>query len=325
MKDKPVKSGTALRLPGKAGRTLPPLDYLPAFEAAALTESFAAAGKQLNVSETAISRKVRLLELHFGQTFFDRGHRSISLNAHGQAFLARIVPALDAIRQAAEDTLQSVADAPITIAATHSVAALWLAPRLSAFRKANPGIKIMLVASDNDAECLADTIDVTILRGEGSWPGYEAELLFGETIFPVCSPGFLQANPGVATLDGLTRAPLIEVASAHTEWMNWHTWLGHNAAGGGALRRVNFFNTYPLSIAAAVEGAGLALGWGHLVDQYLESGLLVRPLGPLQVRTQSGYFLLLPERRKPSAGRDALIGWLRELSAARRRYGAAQP
>jgi hypothetical protein len=44
---------------------LPRLDYLLAFESAAVNNSFAGASKALNISETAISRKVRLLELHY--------------------------------------------------------------------------------------------------------------------------------------------------------------------------------------------------------------------------------------------------------------------
>ena len=67
--------------------SLPPLDYLLAFEATAESHSFVAASKRLNISETAISRKVRLLELHYGLQFFLRGHRSISITPQGVVFL----------------------------------------------------------------------------------------------------------------------------------------------------------------------------------------------------------------------------------------------
>ncbi len=79
-------------------KPLPPLDYLLAFEVTAQTGSFAAAAKQMRISETAIARKVKLLEDHFGLSFFDRKHRSITLSAQGTAFLSRISPALDMLR-----------------------------------------------------------------------------------------------------------------------------------------------------------------------------------------------------------------------------------
>lgn len=316
---KPAEKKTRRR-GGRAA--LPPLDYLLAFEASALAGGFSTASRQINISETAISRKVRLLELHFGLTFFERRHRAILLTPQGREFLARIKPALDAIRDVADDTLIQSRNRPVTLAATNSVASLWLTPRLHVFRRDNPHLKIMLVASDNDEECLGETVDLSILRGDGLWPGYQSHLIFGETVFPVCSPEFLQNNPEVADLGTLSSAPLIEVASPHTEWMNWRTWLGHKGVTRVDLEQATMFNTYPLSIHAAVDGVGVALGWGHLVDQLLDTGKLVRPLGDVHVRTTSGYYLLLPENRIPSAGCREVAEWLRQTSAARRRYGA---
>jgi DNA-binding transcriptional LysR family regulator len=306
-------------------RRLPPLDYLVAFEASAECVSFAGASKLLNISETAISRKVRLLEQHFGLSFFLRGHRSIELTPHGRAFLSRIRPALELIRDAADDAMRTSQNRPVTLAATNSVAALWLTPRLTAFRRDNPHLKIMLLSSDNDEECLADTVDLTILRGDGKWPGYSAQMLFGETVFPVCAPGFLAETPEAASLDSLPGMPLIEVASSHTEWMTWRDWLASQGHARAQLEHTAFFNTYPLAVQAAVDGAGVALGWGHLVDRLLDEGRLVRPLGPAYLRTAHGYYLLLPEDRVISAGTHEVADWLMQLSASRRRYGSAPP
>lgn len=301
-------------------RPLPPLDYLLAFEAAAEHMSFARAARQINISETAISRKVRLLEQHFGLTFFTRGHRSIELTPYGREFMARILPALELLRTAAEDTLMTSHKRPVVLAATNSVASLWLNPRLHEFRQTNKHLSIMLVSSDDDNECLAETVDLAILRGDGDWPGFDAQLVFGETIFPVCSPEFLSQNPEITKERNLPDTLLIEVSSRHTEWMNWRTWLSQAGVTSGHFQRTTVFNTYPLSIYAAVDGGGVALGWGHLVDQFLASGKLVRPLEDKHVRTEHGYYLLVPQNRPSFPGRDEVAGWLRQVSAARPRY-----
>ncbi len=311
-KSKPV--GRAPRRP------MPPLDYLLAFEAAAQHASFAGAARQMNISETAISRKVRLLEQHFGVAFFARGHRSIELTQSGRDFLARIVPALERLREAADDTLKIGLNRPVILAATNSVAALWLSPRLHDFRLANPHISIMLIASDVDKECLAETVDLAILRGDGDWKGYDSQLVFGETIFPVCSPDFLSQNSGIGDIRNLAAAPLIEVLSQHTEWMNWQVWLDHVDAPTRRIERTTLFNTYPLSIHAAVDGVGVALGWGHLVDHLIESGKLVRPLGHTQVRTDHGYYLLTPRKHPAFDGRTEVADWLMRISAARTKH-----
>lgn len=302
-------------------KPLPPLDYLLAFEAAAEQQSFASAARQINISETAISRKVRLLEQHFGLPFFARGHRSIELTPYGREFLARIAPAIEMLREAADDALKTSKKRPVILAATQSVASLWLTPRLHEFRQANKHLSIMLVASDDDAECLADTVDLAILRGDGNWKGFDAQLVFGETVFPVCSPAFLAQHPEVADLENLAAAPLIEVTSSHTEWMNWQAWLDRVGAEPRPMERTTLFNSYPLSIYAAVDGVGVALGWGHLVDQFLASGKLVRPLGPMQVRTEFGYYLLTPQNHPAFQSRTEVSDWLMSVSAARTRYG----
>jgi len=302
-------------------KRLPPLDYLLAFEAAAKRGSFARASDDLNISETAISRKVRLLEQHYNVPLFVRGHRSITLTTQGAALLSSVNRSMNILRDASEAMFMRYRTNTVTLAATNSVASLWLMPRLRKFNRANSRVKIMLVSSDSDDECLGEGVDLSILRGEGDWSGFDAKLLFGETVFPVCAPRYRRLNPACAELDALSGVDLIEVASSHTEWMDWKVWLATQGVHDVTLERAAFFNTYPLAIQAAVDGLGVALGWGHLVDHLLESRELLRPLEGRFARTRSGYFLLTDRGRKPFPERDIVEDWLLRASAARKRYG----
>lgn len=307
--------------PMKKQKLLPPLDYLLAFEAAATCGSFAVAARQMNVSETAISRKIRLLELHYDVPLFIRGHRSVSLTPQGQSLLVPVKDALGDLRQASKDMFSRQQKNAVVLAATNSVASLWLMPRLRKFNRTNSRIKIMLVASDDDKECLADSVDLSILRGEGKWSGYTSRRLFGETVFPVCAPKYLRNHPEASELDRISELDLIEVSNLHTEWMNWESWMLQQGVLEVAITNAASFNTYPLAIQAAVDGLGIALGWGHLVDGLLEKGELVRPLGDASARTESGYYLLKKENRKSFAERDIVVDWLLKESAIRHRYG----
>ena len=305
----------------KKQKLLPPLDYLLAFEAAANHGSFAAAARHLNISETSISRKVRLLELHYDVALFVRGHRSITLTPQGHSLLTPVREALDALRSASQEVLSRQQKNAVHLAATNSVAALWLMPRLRRFNRANPRVQIMLLASDEDEECLADTIDLAILRGDGNWPGYRAQQLFGETVFPVCAPSYLRTRPQAGDLAALPDLDLIEVSNKHTEWMSWPSFLSEQGLARTKVTSATHVNTYPLAIQAAADGMGIALGWGHLVDRMLDDGTLVRPLGDRCVRTQSGYYLLEREGQKSFPERDIVEKWLLSESAARKRYG----
>lgn len=304
----------------KKRKVLPPLDYFLAFEATAKQGSIARASGALHISESSISRKLRLLEQHYDTQLFERGHRSIRLTLHGAALMGKVTQALDILRDGSDDIFARQQVSPVTLAATNSVAALWLMPRLREFDEAHPRAKIMLVASDDDAECLAETVDLAILRGEGHWPGFDAQLLFGETVFPVCAPGFLRANPQATDITRLAHLDLIEVASSHTEWMDWKTWLGQQDIQDAPLRQAAFFNTYPLAIQAAVDGLGVALGWGHLVDRLLAAGDLVRPVASAFARTQSGYYLLKRQGKTPFPEQTSVETWLLQESAARKRF-----
>ena len=303
-------------------KVLPPLDYLLAFETAAQAGSFARASEMLNTSESAVSRKVRLLEQHYNVPLFVRGHRSISLTTQGTTLLASVTSALDVLREASEDMFAHHQTNAVTLAATNSVAALWLMPRLTRFRRSNARVKIMLVASDSDKECLSDPMDLTILRGDGDWPGYDARQLFGETIFPVCAPRYQRNRSKGIDLAALASLDLIEVRSDHPEWMTWKTWLGHQGIRDTSLQRTAYFNTYPLAIQAAVDGLGIALGWGHLVDGLLEAGELIRPLPEHFARTTSGYYLLKDPKKRAFPERAIVEDWLIGESERRRRYGA---
>lgn len=301
---------------------LPRLDYLLTFEVAAELESFAAAAKELNVSESAISRKIRLLELHFNCALFVRGHRSVQLTDHGRKLLNGVAPALRTLERASEEMLTERQRSTVRMSATNSVSSLWLMPRLRKFQQSNRNITISLFSSDRDNECLAEHFDLTILRGEGRWPGYTAEKLFGETVFPVCAPGYQEGQPPLNAVADLPAQSLIEVSNNHTEWLNWKTWLAEKGIDQARVRLSTFVNTYPLAIQAAVDGLGIALGWGHLVDRHIQAGTLVRPLGPEHVRTQSGYYLLRRKGEASHAEADVVAQWLLNESAARKRYAA---
>ncbi|MFD1158591.1 LysR substrate-binding domain-containing protein [Roseovarius aestuarii] len=301
---------------------LPRLDHLVTFQVAAELESFAATAKEMNVTEPAISRKMQLLEQHYDCALFVRGHRSVKLTEHGRKLLNGINPALRRIAQVSQEMLIDLQLSTVRMSATNSAASLWLMPRLRKFRQSNRNIAISLVSSDIDSECLAADIDLAILRGDSKneWPGFHVDLLFGETVFPVCAPSYLSNNPTLSELTSLPDHALIDVDNVHAEWLNWKSWMAHLGFDPDQVAPSTYVNTYPLGIQAAVDGLGVALGWGHLVDRHLQSGTLVRPLESVQVRTNSGYYLLRREGINSTPEHDVVANWLLQESAARKRY-----
>ncbi|MDF2095948.1 LysR substrate-binding domain-containing protein [Aquibaculum arenosum] len=287
---------------------LPPLDYLIAFEAAARLGGFTAAAARLNLSQAAVSRQIKLLEEHLGARLFHRRYRSVVLTREGQAFLQHVSLALDQVEQGLEGLREAVERPRVTLAATQSVSTLWLMPRLRRLRQDHPNLDIHLVSTDIDAEALAGEHDLVILRGEGAWPDFEAELLLSEEVFPVCAPDYA-TDRKLHDLEALRRCTLITVASHHSEWMDWSRWLKSKGMADSSEMPSLSFNTYALSIQAAVDGLGVALGWRYLVDCHLAEGSLIKPLAE-SVRTRSGYFLLQRRGDVPSGAAQVVRDWL---------------
>ena len=70
------------------------------------------------------------------------------------------------------------------------MASLWIMPRLNNFQAVNPNLNIAIVSSDDDEECMAESNDLVILRGNGDWPISKASFSLGKLFFQFVRPIF---------------------------------------------------------------------------------------------------------------------------------------
>ena len=71
------------------------------------------------------------------------------------------------------------------------------------------------------------------------------------------------------------------------------------------------FDNYTLLIQAAIAGQGVAIGWRYLVDALLDQGLLARPL-KASIRSEKGYYVVRPPRKRRSTLVERFVQWLGE-------------
>jgi LysR family glycine cleavage system transcriptional activator len=289
-------------------KSLPPLNALIAFEAAARLSSFSAAAQELNISQAAVSQQMRILEENLNLALFDRAHRTVHLTPAGRDYQHTVAMALEHLAMATRDLRVTRGRIRLTVAADQSIAWMWLAPRLAHFQETQPSISVRLVASDLESDCLANTVDVALIHGEGKWPGRQSLLLFQEEVYPVCSADYLRSAPPLSAPRDLAAHRLLHLEDDHWNWMNWRMWLTENGvdlpAGSDGLA----VNNYPLLIEAARKGQGLALGWNGLLDSDLTQGALLRPLSQ-SVRTRYGYYIVWPEQDHLSHHVQAFLTW----------------
>ena len=289
---------------------LPPLEPLVAFESAARHLSFTAAAKELNLSQAAVSQQIRNLEQALGVALFTRSHRAIQLTAEGLVYRYTVSAVLKQLATATTELKQPVLQTRLTLAVDQSIASMWLIPRLPAFQQQHPDITVRLVVSDIEQDCLAKDVDIAIIHGDGGWAGFQAQILFQEEIFPVCSPAYLRQHPKPASLAALTQETLLNLESSHWNWMDWRMWLSSNEVHLPIQHQGLQINNYPLLIEAAKNGQGYALGWRYLIDESLKNNTLLKPFDET-VATAFSYYLVWPDAPGLPAGVAIFRDWAR--------------
>ena len=297
---------------------LPPLDLLVGFEAAARHLSFTKAGEELYLTQSAVSRQIKELEDQLGVPLFQRRHRALALTEPGQQFYAAAAQVLSTMRTATERLRTNAGRRrPLAVTTTHSFAALWLIPRLAGFTREHPGVDVRITAETRVQDLERDGLDVALRHGPTSLAGPNAIRLFGEKVFPVCSPKLLKKTPLEKPTD-LRHHVLLQYDDPDVRhpWLHWRTWL--EVEGIADLRPAGTlsFSGYEQIIPAAVADHGVALGRSPLVKGLIASGDLVAPFKS-SADLARAYFAIVS---KSAAGRPEVadfVVWLKSEAARR--------
>ena len=290
-------------------RTLPPLNAVRAFEAAARHGSFKDAASELGVTHGAISQQVRILEQWLGApALFRRSTRRVVLTESGAALLAEVGPALDRIAAAARHHIERRGASPAMMLRVNALATFslrWLLPRMTLFRAAHPDIEVRLTTSNDPVDALAEPFDVVIRGGPDTFHGFVARPLLSERRLPVCAPALLADRPLIDVAD-LARHTLLHVTSMPRLWRDWLS-----EAGDGELEPAGSltFDHFYLTIQAALDGLGVAMGPTALVADDLAAGRLVAPFPDVSLPARS-YFAYLPEAQQADPSSVKFCDWL---------------
>ena len=286
------------------------LQALAVFEAAARLGSFTDAGRELGMSQPAVTRQITALERRLGVSLFVRTANRSRLSEAGRLLREHVTSGFDAIEAGLEELGELVGPARTFVLAAHpGIAHSWLVPRLDQVNSVLGELDLRLWLFDRDAELADGTFDAAIRVGDGTFPGQDARLLFPEVVVPVASPAVAREHGLTATSSAadVFRAPFIHMDDGDHPWMSWADWL---AAFDLTLTRATgrvLFHNYPMVLQRALLGHGIALGWRPLIDPYVDGGAL-EVVGP-EVRSDRGYYVTWPLGER-SAAVEALTEWL---------------
>jgi LysR family transcriptional regulator, glycine cleavage system transcriptional activator len=208
--------------------------------------------------------------------------------------------------------LGAAARAPqITVCASVAFAWFWLMPRLERFGGLQPDVDLRVLATDQPVLPGSGEVDVAILFGSGQWDRLEARLLFGERVYPVCSPAYLRDHPELRRCEDLLDQTLLHLEYGKPTFggVDWRTWLLRQGVNGQPVRRGLRFNAYPMVLQAAEAGHGVALGWSYVTDPLLAEGRLICPVDRT-VETRDGYYLCVSSAAAHTPGIAAFLDWI---------------
>jgi LysR family transcriptional regulator, glycine cleavage system transcriptional activator len=271
-------------------RFLPSYPVLRSFDSAARHESFTLAAKELNLTQSAISRQVKELEQVVGVDLFRRVGRRVVLTRAGQKFASDLAIDLGNIRHTVMRAI-SVGDMSesLRVATLPIFASQWLVPKLAGFKKLHPQVEISLATRLQPIDLEKEHFDLAVHFGQQNWPNSDMRFLCSELMIPVASPDFVRVH-GVSSLKKLARVPLLHLSSRPTVW---HDFFLSNGIEGGSFLKGQYFDQFSMIIAGAEASLAAAMVPRYLVEQELRSGVL-QVLARKPFTTSNNYYLVTP-------------------------------
>ena len=298
---------------------LPPFTALAVFEAAARHLSFKRAAAELGVTPGAVSKQIRVIEDELGTSLFMRLGAGVSLTAAGEDLYGVLSSTFAKTAEIVGTIKRGDRSKNVTVACTDAFATFWLIPRMPDFWGRFPEITVDHMISDNPREFRRAEVELRVRYGLGAWADETAELLFEETIYPVCGPGFAKAHPSVEAKT-LSDLPLLHVDWVDPGWASWDEVL-RRAGLPHVATRGRRFGKFSVALQAAQADQGVAVGWHRLVRQMVKERKLVR-LSDLELPAPGGYYLTWNESRPLSPAAKVVRDWLREMSVREGKAGA---
>jgi LysR family glycine cleavage system transcriptional activator len=294
------------------------LGSLRFFEAAARLLSFKQAALELHVTQGAVSQHIKHLEQALGCKLFYRLPRQLTLTEQGLRFAAVVEHALDEIEQEAKALAAASSTAEVRVRAGPSFALRWLVPRLGDFYAQHSQIKLFIAAAYGYVDPARREFDLAIEMIEAPLPALRSEVLMEEYLVPVCSPEYLVEHAFLRDPEDLAQCTLLHDGHAWlgaTEDAEWRHWLQEAGAAHVDSKQGQFFSLANLSIEAALNHQGVAMGRDSLIRELLSSGELVMPFSR-RIKSPKKYCLVYPRELAHRPEMEAVIGWLHAQASA---------
>ncbi|WP_171123671.1 MULTISPECIES: LysR substrate-binding domain-containing protein [unclassified Ruegeria] len=249
------------------------LRALQAFDETATHSSLTKAADVLNVTHGAISRQIKLLELHLGAVLFHRRPNGVELTKAGERLYQSTRGAFSALQLGVSEVKRIRHRQSITVSLSTSLALKWLVPLLSSFQQEHPGIALLLDTNDAYADFDRSEVDIALRFGKPGWGELYHEQIKQEELIVVAAPSLVEKQRRPMHAEEVADLPLLHDAFN----VGWESWAAQVGLSPERIKSqsVKYVDSAVL-LEAAIDGQGVALARNLLAARDLELGRLIR-------------------------------------------------
>lgn len=267
-------------------------ERVEAFIAVVRFGSFVAAARELQVSNSHVSRLVSQLELQLGTQLLYRTTRQISLTDGGQLYYESCRHLFDGLREA-ESLLQHHQGQPtglLKITAATTFGDRYIAPLVNDFQLLYPQLKVQMYFSNRQVELIEEGFDLAIRMGVMRESTLVAKRLCDRQEYIVGSPDYFARISAPQTLTELERHNCLVGTRGY--WLLQDQGQRKDLVVHGNWQA----NSGPALVDAALKGLGLAQLPDYYVDEHIASGRLIAVLDHHRFK-DAGVWVVYPQQR----------------------------
>lgn len=294
------------------------LNGMGVFAAIVRSGSFAEAGRQLDMSQSGVSRSVARLEARLGIRLFDRTTRVVKLTDEGRRFYEQIAPLLAGLEEAAAMAAgdRATVRGHLRVNVDPFFSRLILGPHLEAFLNQYPAIHVDLMTRDHLGDMVSDGFDLAVRFGEPRNSSLVARKLLDTRILTVAAPVYLRRHGRPVQPRELESGSHVCIEFLNPETARPFVWEFHQKRKKIQIQTNGrlTLNDVGTMHSACLAGYGIAQVMEIGVEAMIASGKLVE-LFPDWRDDRFPLYALYPSRRHLPAKTRAFIDFVSALTA----------
>lgn len=280
---------------------------LEAFMRVVRLGSARAAADELNLSPSALSRRISGLEDFVGKKLFTRARQAMKLTDEGRAFYDAVAPKMEALAAAVEGQSENSALIRLHLGVLPLFGSQRLFPRLAELRARHPRLHIDIDTGPHLEDRVGDTLDAAIILSRTPDPSLHGVRLDHNLVHAICNHDLARVIGTEPDRHRLAKETFLIHQELPDSFGAWKEAIGLPDLEPAAI---DHFDSGQLILEAAAQGLGIAI----MHDDHLRRAADDRLVELFDIEIESPYsywFVCRPsalEQRPVRLFHDWLVG-----------------